>query len=432
MSPEISERATAILDLLARMAKGDLDLTIPISPERDLLDAFAFGINMLTAELRYTTIYRDELVSVFDSVPEMVIVVDRGGTIVQVNQAVLDHAGGTSDGWIGRSWSSLFDAGTTLFGDLVSLLRAGERLADLPWTTRSTDGSRIPVMVSATALRDRREKSNIVLVAKDMRATYELIERKAEIVAERRRTSELQRARDLAEEATRAKSTFLANVSHELRTPLTVVLSGAELLSRPDLKAEVRDRCLGQVQISARRLRSLVNDLLDSAKVESGNLVISHENLALWPVFEEVYATYEPGARAKGVKLCLVRDGTLPRTVETDPLRFHQILDNLLGNALKFTSQGEVTLRVAVQGGTSLEVSVADSGIGIPPEQQGRLFRPFSQADDRVSQSYGGTGLGLALSRNLAHLLGGELRLAWSEQGRGSCFVLTLPVSRAA
>lgn len=235
---------------------------------------------------------------------------------------------------------------------------------------------------------------------------------------------ELEQALAAAQDTTRAKSLFLANMSHELRTPLNAIIgfTGTLLMKLPGALNPQQDEQLTIVQTSARHLLSLINDLLDLAKIESGNMLVRPEPIALRALLEDVVAMLGPLAAKKGLALTL----EAPREVRisTDSRALKQILLNLGNNAIKFTDTGSVALELKPPGQNhELEISVTDTGIGIRPEDQGKLFQAFAQMDSTRRE---GTGLGLQLSRHLAQLVGGRIEFS-SQQGKGSRFWLTLP-----
>ncbi|HWI83001.1 response regulator [Ramlibacter sp.] len=240
-----------------------------------------------------------------------------------------------------------------------------------------------------------------------------------------------QRAAEL-ERASQYKSEFLANMSHELRTPLNSSLILARLLAdnaQGNLSAE-QVKFAQSIHSAGNDLLALINDILDIAKVEAGKLEVRPQPTPLAPLAGALKAMFEPVAAGKGLGLEVLVADAAPATIVTDPQRLEQILKNLLANALKFTDQGSVALRVAPQGASAVAFEVRDTGIGIEPTQQELIFEAFRQADGTASRRHGGTGLGLSISRDLARLLGGEITLA-SEPGRGSCFTLTLPLQYA-
>jgi PAS domain S-box-containing protein len=241
---------------------------------------------------------------------------------------------------------------------------------------------------------------------------------------------ELQKARAQAVEASRAKSDFLANMSHEIRTPMNAVINLTALALETDLSARQR-QYLQSVHASARNLLALINDILDLSKVEAEKLELEAAPFRLRSVLEEVTETFRAKVAEKHVELIVHVLPDVPDGLVGDGLRLRQVITNLIGNAFKFTEKGEVSLKVSLapqpressgpQPGVSLQFAVRDTGVGIPKDQQGRLFQPFTQADSSTSRKYGGTGLGLAISRRLAKLMQGDLTFE-SEPGRGTTF----------
>ena len=241
-------------------------------------------------------------------------------------------------------------------------------------------------------------------------------------------------ARARAEAANRAKSEFLANMSHEIRTPMTAILGYLELLQERLGVQEDHESLVAveTVRSNARHLLALINDILDLSKIEAGHMRVESLPMSLPQLLLDVQALLSPRAQAAGVGLHFEVLSAIPEQICSDPTRLRQILLNIVGNALKFTREGEV--RVSVQRCEApgveprLQVSVSDTGTGIDERNRALLFQPFMQADSSVTRSYGGTGLGLVISRRLAELLGGDVLLAWSEPGVGSRFVIDLPL----
>jgi PAS domain S-box-containing protein len=242
--------------------------------------------------------------------------------------------------------------------------------------------------------------------------------------------AELERSRAEAETASLAKSQFLANMSHEIRTPMTGVLGMLDHLAETALDDEQRDM-VRLARSSAKGLLTILNDILDTSKLEAGSLKVEAIPFELSPLLDEVVALFRPRAEAAGVRLHLDVDAGAPRWVRGDPTRLRQILFNLVGNAVKFTREGEIALEVETHPRAD-EVSfrIRDTGIGIPPEALARLFERFAQVDDSTTRQFGGTGLGLSISKQLATLMGGDLE-AESVEGAGSTFTLRIPLPPA-
>ncbi len=246
------------------------------------------------------------------------------------------------------------------------------------------------------------------------------------------RTADYRVARDAAEQANRAKSDFLAAMSHEIRTPMNGIMVMAELVAgsvieeRPKRHAETIVR-------SGRNLLAIINDILDLSKIEAGQLTL--EQIAFDPaeIIDQTLVLFSERAREKGLELCAFIDPALSGTITGDPVRVQQVVANLVNNAVKFTESGSVLIVAEVVGGPSpaLRISVADTGIGIPPETLGTLFTAFSQADQSITRRFGGTGLGLAICRKIADAMGGTVGVE-SIPGAGSTFTFTIPTGDRA
>lgn len=248
-----------------------------------------------------------------------------------------------------------------------------------------------------------------------------------------RRAEKLERAKVAAEMADQAKSSFLAHFSHEIRTPLTSILGFTEvLLSDAEVARLPKDRLddLRIIRQSGSHLLSIINDILDLSQIEAGKVSIELKPCSPASIVREVISALKGRAEEKGLTISSILTGPVPDSIQTDPVRFRQILMNLVGNAIKFTQRGHVKIEVRTESSgaeaSSLAVEVSDTGIGMSPAQTARLFEPFYQASQTNS---GGTGLGLAISRRLAERLGGHL-MAESEEGRGSSFLLKLPLGQ--
>ncbi|MBI3924895.1 MAG: response regulator, partial [Armatimonadetes bacterium] len=253
-----------------------------------------------------------------------------------------------------------------------------------------------------------------------------------DITARKAMEADLREARRAADAANRAKSDFLANMSHEIRTPMNAVLGLTHLALQTDLSARQRDY-LQKIQGSGQALLGIINDILDFSKIEAGKLDIEEIDFRLDEVLEGVTSLFGVKANEKGLELLLFQDVEVPSDLVGDPLRLTQVVVNLVSNAIKFTDQGEILLRIQAvetdERTAVLRFSVRDSGIGMNEQQQARLFQSFSQADTSTTRKYGGTGLGLAISKRLVELMGGSIEVS-SRPGQGTTFAFTARFGR--
>ncbi|PVZ20684.1 MULTISPECIES: CHASE domain-containing protein [unclassified Pseudomonas] len=289
------------------------------------------------------------------------------------------------------------------------------------WVYLRKDGSHVPVSMIVTPIRTENGLINGYLgIAQD--------------ITERLRNSqELQRAKAQAESANAAKSLFLANMSHEIRTPMNAVIGVAHLLQNTHLDDQQRS-LLTKLQIAGRSLLGIINDILDIAKIEAGGMKLENAPFSPTQQIEELVELFKPQAEAKGLQFNVEIQSVLPNRVMGDALRVNQILMNLLGNALKFTTSGSVTITVRYEPEAHykcwLRVVVADTGCGIAADVTEHLFSPFTQADTSITRRFGGTGLGLSVVRGLAEQMGGSVGVT-SQLGIGSQFRVDLPLQLA-
>lgn len=366
-----------------------------------------------------------KLNSIFESVPESVVVADSNGIIVQCNLATMDIFGYRASELVGQSVNVLMQPRERASHDqyLATYRETGRKnLMNGPRVVQGMrkDGTVFPVRVTINETR----VDNVHFLIGVMQ-DYTAIQNTQRLLVQ---------AKERAEEANRLRGEFLANMSHEIRTPMNGILGMTELAMKTD-DAETQREYLGLARESASHLLHIINQILDFSKIEAGALEL--ESLAVSPaqLVRHTARSLEQIAQAKGIKLKVNNVFDLPDLVWVDPVRMRQVLTNLIGNAIKFTQKGEVTVATTWRPGDEsnavlLEISVTDTGIGFDPMRLEALFSPFTQADGSITRSYGGTGLGLAITRSLVVLMGGTIT-AESKQGHGARFTMTFPVKLA-
>ena len=371
--------------------------------------------------------------------PESIVITDLNANIEYVNDAFTQISGYTAAEATGQN-PRILHSGKTLPGthrDLWDTLGRGEVWRGELHNKRK-DGSEYIEMAIVSPIRQPNGRITHYLAIKEditekKRAADELAQHRhhlEELVEAR--TAQLVEAQLEAETANRAKSAFLANMSHEIRTPMNAILGLSHLLSRDNPTPKQAER-LAKVEVSARHLLTLLNDILDLSKIEAGKLELEQLDFSIDAVLDQVQSLIASQAHDKALRLSI--DGTGRDTwVRGDPTRLRQALLNYAGNAVKFTDHGEVTLRARIERETptqlSIRLEVSDTGIGIAPDTCRQLFNAFEQADTSTTRKYGGTGLGLAITRRLAELMDGSVGVD-STPGQGSTFWLSVCRPRA-
>ncbi|HOY04556.1 MAG TPA: ATP-binding protein [Saprospiraceae bacterium] len=345
---------------------------------------------------------------------------NKHGIIIEMNQTELDWLGYTREEVIGKKHvSDLYadDSYHDRFEELMEEFKKQGEVNNVEYTMLSKDGRHIPALITSKVLLD--EAGNF---ERSITMVYNFTERK-------KLEDDLISARQEAENARRLKQLFMANMSHEIRTPLNAIIGFANLLSRAGLAKNLKEY-VQSIQISGTNLLAIVNDILDFEKIRSGMLRIEQIEFDLPGLLHSVTTMLRTSAEEKHLILELKTDPNLPMLVVGDPMRLTQILVNLLGNAIKFTEFGSVTLDVQVMSapGDSIRIlfKVEDTGIGIAESEHSRIFERFMQASNDMSRKYGGTGLGLALVKMLVELQDGCIVLT-SAPGKGSSFHIEIP-----
>ncbi len=365
---------------------------------------------------------RDAFAALYDLAPGGVLTINAEGVVCQANQAALQLFTGYDGDLVGRHlFSFVCDNQRSQIIEQIVAARRGMWPSITVEVLRS-DGLRKALRLDGRVcpsfpLPDGQRRNAILVVATDI--TQLLVEQEA-----------LRKAKAAAEAATRAKGEFLSVMSHEIRTPLNGIIGMNAVLLDMGLDAHVMEM-LHVVKTSGEDLLRVLNDVLDMSRIEAGKVTLENTLFDLHALLEDISTLYAPLAHAARIELVLVMDPTLPRRAIGDGGRLRQVVQNLIGNAVKFTHQGEVVLEVMVDPGAGVRFAVKDSGIGMDAETLQRIFTPFTQADMSASRHYGGSGLGLSISHRLVQLMGSELK-ASSSPGKGTTMEFVLPISTDA
>jgi PAS domain S-box-containing protein len=355
--------------------------------------------------------------SLIESNIDALAATDPSGIITDVNKQMEALTGCTRDELIGAPFKSYFtDPERAEAG--IKLALSEKKVTDYELTACARDGKRTVVSYNATTFYDRgRTLQGVFAAARD-------------VTEGKRVEAELQQAKAAAESASQTKSDFLASMSHEIRTPMNAIIGIADLLAKTPLSLE-QDKYVQIFRRAGNNLLDLINDILDLSKVEASQLELERTGFSLSDLLEKVTEIVAVRAREKGLALICEIAPDVPTDLVGDPTRLRQVLLNLLGNAIKFTEAGEVGLRVALDTDSpspaALRFAISDTGIGIPGEKLGAVFERFTQADSSTTRRYGGSGLGLTISKRLVELMGGRI---WVESsvGKGSVFYFAAPL----
>lgn len=415
MLGRIQERDAAL-----QHAKDDLEMRV---------EARTIELQMEVSErLKAEETLSDErkvLRALIDNIPDFMYVKDAECRFVVANQAVARQMGAQSPSdVIGKSDFDFYPKhlAETFYHDEMRVIRTGEAEVNREEEGVDAHGSVSQVLTTQVPLRDKKGRvTGLAGIGRD-------------ITHIKKAQEEMRKAREAAEASSRAKSEFLANMSHEIRTPLNGVIGMTELALDTELTAEQREY-LETVKTSGDSLLTVINDILDFSKIEAGKIDIESIDFDLRELLESTMKALALRADEKGLELLCEVAAEVPDTVRGDSTRLRQVLNNLVGNAIKFTEKGEVALKVQVESKEEKEAlfrfTVADTGIGVPENKRELIFDPFSQADTSTTRKYGGTGLGLTISARLVGMMGGRIWVE-SEVGRGSQFHFTARLGTAS
>jgi len=446
----ISIRITRPIKILDRavkaIIKGDFNVRVPVVTDDEIGD-LADCFNKMTLNLQETTVSREFMQTIFDSIPDIICVIDAGDfRLLQVNRAFLTLLDEKEEDVLGKLCCHIIHnspglcdgssypcpiresikTGNCNSFEHIHLFKNEEKqyfeISTSP--VKNKDGEIYQIVYTARNITERKKAD------KDLRKAKEEAE---ELNLELEKS--IERANTMAMEAmlaSKAKSEFLANMSHEIRTPMNGVLGMLGLLMETGLSGEQKEMA-DVISISANSLLKIINDILDFSKIEAGKLELEKASFNLRTVMEDIIDLLALKAYEKGIDFVCLIDNNVPLFLNGDAGRLRQVLINLIGNAVKFTERGEVFIHVSLNSENNSKslvcFSIEDTGIGIPEERSDCLFQAFSQVDSSRTRKYGGTGLGLIISKRLVELMGGHISVK-SEAGKGSTFCFTLNIEK--
>ncbi|NWH05273.1 response regulator [Desulfobacter latus] len=414
------------------ITSGDLGyrLKIPAGREPAIL---ADAMNRMAAHLqqeqdnlklmveKYKNIFENASEGIFQTTPEGRLLTANTAMVKMLGYESIDQMTAAIDGSIGNIYQNPEDR-----RQIVRRLKQEERISGLQVELKQKDGSGIMVELNIHLCDYGQSNGEGKIIEGSIRDITQRIEQE-----------KAEREKEAALASSQAKSEFLANMSHEIRTPLNAVMGLTDLLARTEL-SDSQQQYLQKITISSKSLLAVINDILDFSKIEAGRLELEQAPFSLYDLMANVSEIFAFNADEKGLEFLLSIDENVSVAVIGDSVRLGQVLINLVGNAIKFTREGEVVVRVDLEKATQkdqdkgesvqwLRFSVRDSGIGIPADRLETLFESFTQADGSTTRKYGGTGLGLTISRQLVRLMGGKITVT-STPGEGSCFSFVLPL----
>ena len=397
-------------EMLSQIQKRDTELKL----HREHLEEM---IGIRTSELARTTNF---LENIFNSSLDGIITTDVQGNILYTSPRIKDILGYEPNEVLGKEFHMFFARSLEESEKIMDEVMSKGEIRAYELRSEKKSGEAIDLNLAITLLRD--EKGEVIGTTSIYR----------DITVEKRMAADVEQAMLRAEAANRAKSEFLANMSHEIRTPMNGVIGMTGLLLDTELNEEQRQYA-NIAYASGESLLRLINDILDFSKIEAGKLELETLDFDLRALLDDFAAMMAERVQGKGLEFICAAATDVPSYLRGDPGRLRQVLTNLAGNAVKFTHQGEIAVRVNLVSETEAEAvvrfSVKDTGIGVPADKKGILFQKFTQADASTTRKYGGTGLGLAISKQLAEMMGGEIGIE-SEGGRGSEFWFTVRLAK--
>lgn len=418
----IEQQIDEFNDILLRFAHHNYRTDVEFTEEDDVFNSLAMSIQLLGEELNHSTITKNFLEDIFNSMTDLLIVVDAIGYINSVNSATLLTLKYREDQLVRGNIRKILPENTSYRNFLVEATKNGTSMLI------ASDGSQLPVSLTISPfVRGDDQQIGNVIIARDIspliRYQKEILEQN-EVIS--RKNEELYLAIQKIEESEKLKTAFLQNVSHEIRTPLNSILGLSNVITGDALNPDEREEIIELIEKSGKRLVEIINNILDISKIETGQYQVSTTFFPLNELIKDLAYSFSKDAEIKKLKFeyhCDIPDGK--DILLSDKYVIRQALNNLINNAIKFSEKGTISFGYK-KTCTALEFYVIDTGIGISPRHQAIIFNRFMQVDSGLSRIHEGAGLGLPITKGLIELLGGKIWIE-SELGKGSKFFFTVP-----
>jgi len=437
LSSYITRSLTRLREGATQLASGHLSYRLNSSGNDELSDVCE-GFNTMAAELSKLYNNLDQEVglnqAMFMTSPSAIIICNSTGIILNYNSAAQKVFGYAADDAIDQNISKLMsDASAKAHGDYFLQVKENglsqEFIRGREIIGRDSKGNEINLHITISQMTMYGDIRFVIMLAdiSDRKAAEKALSQYQDTLEQtvKQRTEQLEAAKDAAEAGMRSKSAFIANMSHEIRTPMNSIIGFSEVLLSNKELPETAIKQIKTVLNSSRSLLTIINDILDISKFESGKFELESVRFHLANAVSFALKTVEQQALEKGLRINLIIHPSLPSIIEGDPTRLRQVILNIVSNAIKFTHEGKIEVSVAQGDADNLiEISVSDTGIGMSEQQSKQVFEPFTQADSSTTRKYGGTGLGTSISRQIVNLMGGKIWVK-SSPGEGSCFRFT-------
>lgn len=404
---EVDERLEDFIDTIVSIASQDFCHKLPDNHGKDMFETVAAGLNLLGEELLVSDYAAKNVQSILASMGDMLIVLDAAANITMVNQATINILGFEESDLIAQKATLIFED-EKLLSRLLHWLELQNLVCGLETNLRTQSGEMLPILFSVATLKNQEQNEGIICVATD--------------ITERKKVQE-------AFASLQAKNKLMTTLSHELRTPLHAIMGYADLLQTGEKGPVTREqeKTLSRIVINAEKLHSLITDMLNQAMIESPQVKINVSEFAPQELLADIETVFGEQAEAKRLDFKFDIAVDMPDKLHGDVNRLHDILRNLVSNAIKFTDEGFIEIRLSRPAPEYWVFQVIDTGRGIPPAHMNRIFDAFNRGDDPIMRQHNGTGLGLTIVKDLVDLMGGYITVD-SKLGYGTIFTVMFPI----